>query len=244
MTVVFNDVNSGEQIACLQASLANGWSTRQPGVLWGTSMFALAAVALAWLHTAWNYSRLDPLTLTEGDRGVPGPTEVELVAGGLVTGNSSPAQWRVVDIVFLFQSMAACGLMDIDYPSVFAAFVLNFRWSLGLFTTPSVQRSINSARAKTGGSMSRWVVPCIFTPPGDQQLMTCPRRSSTVRPIPRSLSSTRRQRTTLPSAAPPAPAPPHSSPPSSAPSTTRSPTCSPFPLHPRVSPAVSRPAQR
>jgi hypothetical protein len=159
VTVRFRDVVSGEEIACLQASLSNGWSTRQPGVLWGTSMFALAAVLLAWVHTAWNYCRLDPLTLTAGDRAAVGPTEAELIAGGLITGTSSPAQWRAVDVVYLFQSMAAVGLLTIDYPNVFAAFVLNFRWALGLFLTPSVQRTINSARAQTGGKMSSTAYP-------------------------------------------------------------------------------------
>jgi hypothetical protein len=159
VTVRFRDVVSGEEIACLQASLSNGWSTRQPGVLWGTSMFALAAVLLAWVHTAWNYCRLDPLTLTAGDRAAVGPTEAELIAGGLITGTSSPAQWRAVDVVYLFQSMAALGLLTIDYPNVFAAFVLNFRWALGLFLTPSVQRTINSARAQTGGKMSSTAYP-------------------------------------------------------------------------------------
>lgn len=203
MTVIFNDVESGEQIACLQASLANGWSTRQDGVLWGTSMFALLAVAVAWLHTAWNYSRLDPLTLTRGDAAAVGPTEAELAAGGLVTGSSSPAQWRAVDVVYLFQTIASCGLLTIDYPSVFSAFVLNFRWSLGIFTTPAVQRAIVSARNKTGGKMSRCVrdgrpsAPQGF--PSSHSLTTAfvsSRARPLARPTRRSPSSTRRRPTT------------------------------------------------
>ncbi|OCF38950.1 integral membrane protein [Kwoniella heveanensis CBS 569] len=42
---------TGEVAACLQATLSNGWSTRQTAVSWATAMFTLAALLVGLLHT-------------------------------------------------------------------------------------------------------------------------------------------------------------------------------------------------
>lgn len=140
--VRFADTESGELVACLQATLANGHTTKLDAVLWATAGFAIAAVLISWLHTAWNLCRHDSQLSTEA---------------GLVTGDSSPAQWRVVDIIYLFQVIASSGLLTLNYPTVYPAFVQNFRWALGLFHTPSIQNAINSARDKTGGKLAEYV---------------------------------------------------------------------------------------
>lgn len=149
LTVSFEDIDTKENIACLQASLSNGWSTRQTAVLWSTAAFALLAIGVSWFHTCWNYCRVDELIMAgEGSLGA------SAALAGVVTGSSSPAQWRMVDVVYFFQTIATAGMLGVDYPNVFSNFVLNFRWAVGMFHTTSVQNAINSARRKTGAKLS------------------------------------------------------------------------------------------
>jgi hypothetical protein len=138
--VRFNDVNTGDLVACLQATLANGHTTKQTAVLWATAGFALLALFVSWFHTAWNLCRHDSQLSSEA---------------GLVTGSSSPGQWRVIDVVYLFQVIASTGLLTLDYPTVYPAFVQNFRWALGLYNTPKVQDAIDSGRDQTGAKLTR-----------------------------------------------------------------------------------------
>ncbi|KAK8853218.1 hypothetical protein IAR55_003920 [Kwoniella newhampshirensis] len=65
----------------------------------------------------------------------------------------SPAQYRWFDVLFLFQAAAATGLMHLNYPLAYSAFVQNFHWALGLFHSTSMQNSINKMREKTGGHL-------------------------------------------------------------------------------------------
>ncbi|KAJ7901723.1 TRP-domain-containing protein [Mycena olivaceomarginata] len=47
------EVGTGEVKACVQATLSNGWSTRQPGVEWGTAALALFTLLVAaWQSTS------------------------------------------------------------------------------------------------------------------------------------------------------------------------------------------------
>lgn len=64
------------------------------------------------------------------------------------------APHRLVELVYIYQTIAATGFLDLNYPSVYRAFTLNFAWAMGLFDSPSVQRSIDSLRHKTGGDMA------------------------------------------------------------------------------------------
>jgi hypothetical protein len=67
------------------------------------------------------------------------------------------APFRLVDLLLLYQSIAITSFLDLDYPSVYLSFALNFAWSLGLvFTSPSssVQNTINRMRHLTGGNMA------------------------------------------------------------------------------------------
>ncbi|EMD37403.1 hypothetical protein CERSUDRAFT_114072 [Gelatoporia subvermispora B] len=64
---------------------------------------------------------------------------------------------RLLDLVYLYQTIAASGLLGLNYPVVYRAFTLNFAWALGLFAAgPSshVQHSINSMRHLTGGQLA------------------------------------------------------------------------------------------
>lgn len=66
----------------------------------------------------------------------------------------SPAQYRWFDILYLYQTAVATGLLHLNYPLVFTNFVQNFAWSFALFHSDSMQNSINNMREKTGGSLS------------------------------------------------------------------------------------------
>ncbi|WVQ84485.1 hypothetical protein IAT38_006637 [Cryptococcus sp. DSM 104549] len=113
---------TGEIAACLQATLSNGETTLQPGVIWATGMFTLAALLAGLFHTA-------------------------------AANSPSPAQYRWFDVLFLFQTAAATGLMHLNYPLAYSNFVQNFHWALGLLYSPNMQSSINKMRTKTGGTM-------------------------------------------------------------------------------------------
>ncbi|KAI0958676.1 hypothetical protein AcV7_004425 [Taiwanofungus camphoratus] len=64
---------------------------------------------------------------------------------------------RLLDLIYLFQTIAVSGLLGLDYPSIYTYFTLNFAWVLGLFAaSPSspIQNSINSMRHRTGGNLA------------------------------------------------------------------------------------------
>ncbi|KAI0789157.1 hypothetical protein C8Q75DRAFT_175178 [Abortiporus biennis] len=62
---------------------------------------------------------------------------------------------RFLDMINLFQTIAASALFSVNYPSVYRAYALNFSWALGLFpTSPTapMQKSIDNMRRLTGGN--------------------------------------------------------------------------------------------
>jgi len=63
----------------------------------------------------------------------------------------SIAPYRLLDIIYLFQAIAASGLLNLNYPIVYRSFTFNFRWALGFFPAPSFQTAINDMRNRTGG---------------------------------------------------------------------------------------------
>ena len=63
----------------------------------------------------------------------------------------SIAPYRLLDIVYLFQAIAASGLLNLNYPIVYRSFTFNFGWALGFFSAPSFQTAINDMRNRTGG---------------------------------------------------------------------------------------------
>lgn len=67
---------------------------------------------------------------------------------------TSPAIYRWFDILYLFQTAAAGGMMHLNYPLAFSNFVQNFAWAMGLFHSTAMQHSITKMRNKTGGKMS------------------------------------------------------------------------------------------
>ncbi|KAI0917088.1 hypothetical protein AcW1_007625 [Taiwanofungus camphoratus] len=75
----------------------------------------------------------------------------------VVTDTLALAPIRLLDLVYLFQTIAVSGLLGLDYPSIYTAFTLNFSWVLGLFAaspSSSIQTSINNMRHLTGGNLA------------------------------------------------------------------------------------------
>ncbi|GJE95462.1 TRP-domain-containing protein [Phanerochaete sordida] len=69
----------------------------------------------------------------------------------------SLAPVRFLDVIYLFQSIAASALFGLNYPSVYRAYGLNFAWALGLFSqsdSSSIQQSIDNMRRLTGGTLA------------------------------------------------------------------------------------------
>ena len=65
----------------------------------------------------------------------------------------SIAPYRLLDTIYLFQAIAASGLLNLNYPIVFRSFTFNFRWTLGFFLAPGFQTAINDMRNRTGGHL-------------------------------------------------------------------------------------------
>lgn len=83
-----------------------------------------------------------------------------LVAGlvalfhSMLVKSISPAVYRWFDVLFLYQTAAAAGMMHLNYPLAFSNFVQNFHWAFGLFHATPMQNSISNMRRLTGGHLA------------------------------------------------------------------------------------------
>src|ERR1700722_1111186 len=118
------EVGTGDIKACVQSTVSNGWSARQPAVQWSTACLALITLFFA-IYQSYTTQLLIP--------------------------------YRLIDLFLLYQSIAVSAFLNINYPSVYLSFALNFAWSMGLVfaSVPSpVQNAINHIRHLTGGDMA------------------------------------------------------------------------------------------
>lgn len=130
--LTLTDVNTGNVAACIQATLSNGWSTRQPAVSFTTGGFALFALFSGILHSLLPSTPFVPASLYN----LP-----------------SIAPARFVDFILLFQQISITGFLHLNFPLVYRAFTLNFAWALGLFPdSQPIQNAIDTMRHLTGGS--------------------------------------------------------------------------------------------
>ncbi|KAG5637983.1 hypothetical protein H0H81_002344 [Sphagnurus paluster] len=95
-------------------------------------------------------------------------TSVEWVTGGMALATLISSIWqslspaavlpfRLIDLLFLYQTIASTSFLSLNYPSTYRAFTLNFAWAMGLFSTPptsSLQPSIDRMRHLTGGNLA------------------------------------------------------------------------------------------
>ncbi|CAA7261772.1 unnamed protein product [Cyclocybe aegerita] len=94
---------------------------------------------------------------------------VEWTTGGVALAGLLAAVWqsilspdsilpfRLLELMYLYQSIASSSFLNLNYPSVYRAFALNFAWASGLISTgseSSLQNSINRMRHLTGGKLA------------------------------------------------------------------------------------------
>lgn len=66
----------------------------------------------------------------------------------------SPAVYRWYDIVYTLQWAVGVGLLNLNYPSIYNNFALNFPWVMGLFYNSNIEQAINNMRGSTGAKLT------------------------------------------------------------------------------------------
>ncbi|KAJ9111369.1 hypothetical protein QFC19_001137 [Naganishia cerealis] len=66
----------------------------------------------------------------------------------------SPAVYRWYDILYTLQWAVAVGLLNLNYPSMYNNFILNFPWAMGLFYNSNIEQAINNMRGSTGAELA------------------------------------------------------------------------------------------
>jgi hypothetical protein len=66
----------------------------------------------------------------------------------------SPAVYRWYDILYTLQWAVAVGLLNLNYPSMYNNFILNFPWAMGLFYNGNIEQAINNMRGSTGAELT------------------------------------------------------------------------------------------
>ncbi|KIJ39452.1 hypothetical protein M422DRAFT_32703 [Sphaerobolus stellatus SS14] len=132
--ITLTDLTTNEVAACIQATLSNGWSSRQSSVSYVTGAIGVFAGLSALVHTLLPSTPLAPASYYN----LP-----------------SLAPARFVDYVLLIQQIAITGFLHLNLPLVYRAFTVNFSWSVYLLTsTQAFQNAIDRLRHRTGGSLA------------------------------------------------------------------------------------------
>ncbi|KAK6437214.1 hypothetical protein LTR95_006588 [Oleoguttula sp. CCFEE 5521] len=118
---------SGEELACIQSSVGNGKTLEIPAVKYVAAGVAAAALALS---------------------------AVSAVGAGASSAGASAPSPTFGEVFGWFQGMALNGMMSVKYPAVYQSFTSNFAFSTGLIPWGSMQTTIDSFRASTGGNLT------------------------------------------------------------------------------------------
>ncbi|KIY74293.1 TRP-domain-containing protein [Cylindrobasidium torrendii FP15055 ss-10] len=92
-------------------------------------------------------------------------TSVSWAVAGVAIAAVGPAAWqslaptallpfRLLDLLHLYQSIAASAFLNLNYPLAYRSYARNFAWSLGLIRSETIQQSIDTMRHHTGGHMA------------------------------------------------------------------------------------------
>ncbi|RMZ91547.1 hypothetical protein DV736_g1200, partial [Chaetothyriales sp. CBS 134916] len=114
----------GSEVACIQSGVTNGKTVELPAVSYVIAVIAAAALVASLASAAASGSN-------------PG------------SSSSSPGFFETM---WWFQGVAMNGMLSVNYPGVYRSFTKNFAFSTGLIPWASMQRSIDSFRAHTGGN--------------------------------------------------------------------------------------------
>jgi hypothetical protein len=79
-----------------------------------------------------------------------------LIAFAHSVSPNSLTPFRFLDLFYLYQAIASSAFLNINYPSLYRSFTLNFSWAVGLVSShsSSLQTSIDNMRHHTGGDMA------------------------------------------------------------------------------------------
>jgi len=81
-----------------------------------------------------------------------------LVALGYsILSPESIVPFRFLELMYLFQAIASSAFLNLNYPTVYRAYALNFAWAMGLISASlqsSLQSAINRMRHLTGGNLA------------------------------------------------------------------------------------------
>lgn len=125
-TLQLKSLDDGQTLACITSTVNNGKSFDVPAVTYVAAGIAGAALLLSGLSA--------------------------LGAGGHAgTATSSPTFGEVIG---WFQTMAANGMLSVQYPGIYRSFTRNFAFSGGLIYWEGMQTSIDNFRKSTGGNLT------------------------------------------------------------------------------------------
>ncbi|KAK1752410.1 hypothetical protein QBC47DRAFT_424645 [Echria macrotheca] len=137
-TLTLESKDTGAKVACIQSTVTNGKTASVPAVSYVAATVAGAALVLGGVSAVG-------AAFAGGGAAVGGSS----AAGGM--GTISPSFGEVFG---WFQGMAMNGMLSVNYPQVYRSFAKNFGFSTGLVPWDSLQRSIDSFRASTGGNLT------------------------------------------------------------------------------------------
>lgn len=133
-TLELISLDTGENVACITSDVSNGKTFNTPAVSYVTAGIAGVALVSAGISAVG-------AMIAAGAHGA--------AAGG--GGTMSPS---FVQVFTWFQGIAMNGMMSVNYPPAYQSFAKNFGFSTGIIPWSTMQDSIDSFRASTGGNLT------------------------------------------------------------------------------------------
>ena len=119
-------LDGGQDLACIQSDVTNGKTVEAPAV----SYVAVGIAGAALFVTGFS----------------------ALGSAGTSGGHAPSPNFG--DVLGWFQSIAANGMLSVQYPPIYRSFSKNFAFSGGLIPWNSMQTAIDNFRSKTGGNLT------------------------------------------------------------------------------------------
>ncbi|KAI8458783.1 ML-like domain-containing protein, partial [Phakopsora pachyrhizi] len=136
-TVQLLDAPTRSSAACLQVTLTNTLTVRQPAVVWSTASFWILSSIIALGS---------PILLHSTLLSKSGSSNGGLLSSLMAFGST----WGFL-LTYQLQQMALTGVLSLNYPVVLRKWTTNFAYSLGLIFTSSMSNSIDNLRANNDG---------------------------------------------------------------------------------------------
>jgi len=71
----------------------------------------------------------------------------------LSSSSDSLVPYRLLELIYLYQSISVTAFLGLNYPLTYRSYALNFAWAMGLFSSHSFRKTIDNMRHRTGGHM-------------------------------------------------------------------------------------------